>query len=409
MRILYLAQRVPYPPDRGDKIATYHQVRHLSRDHEVAVACLADGRDDLANVEALRPFTSSIDAVPLDRRRARARALTALATGAPLTVAYFNERELYCRIAERLAGGAFDLVLVYSSGMAQFVERHTGLPRIMQFADLDSLKWRGYAANSRPPLRWVYGLEGRRLLAYERRLAAAFSHSLVCTPREVRDFRRLIPGAPVSCVSNGVDLEYYRPMSLPQDEQSLVFTGVMDYFPNVEGALWFCREVLPLVRRRVPGATFTVCGARPNAAVRALGRLEGVTVTGRVPDVRPYLARSAVCVVPLRIARGIQNKLLEAMAMGLPTVATPAAFEGVEAETPDHLLVAEGAAEFAEAVVRLLDDAALRRQLGQQARACVEANYRWETQLSRLDRVVAAVAGGPADTPAPAPENELVP
>jgi sugar transferase (PEP-CTERM/EpsH1 system associated) len=375
----------------------------------VAVACLADGRDDLANVEALRPFTSSIDAVPLDRRRARARALTALATGAPLTVAYFNERELHCRIAERLTGGAFDLVLVYSSGMAQFVERHAGRPRIMQFADLDSLKWRGYAASSRPPLRWVYGLEGQRLLAYERRLAAAFSHSVVCTPREVRDFRRLIPEAPVSCVSNGVDLEYYRPMALPQDEQSLVFTGVMDYFPNVEGALWFCQEVLPLVRRRVLGATFTVCGARPNAAVRALGRLEGVTVTGRVPDVRPYLARSAVCVVPLRIARGIQNKLLEAMAMGLPTVATPAAFEGVEAETPDHLLVAEGAAEFAEAVVRLLDDAALRRQLGQQARACVEANYRWETQLSRLDRVVAAVTGGPVDTPAPAPENELVP
>jgi sugar transferase (PEP-CTERM/EpsH1 system associated) len=248
-------------------------------------------------------------------------------------------------------------------------------------------------------VRWVYGLEARRLLAYERRSAAGFSHSLVCTPREVRDFRQLIPGTPVSCVSNGVDLDYYRPLPTAPEERSLVFTGVMDYFPNVEGVVWFCREVLPLVRRHVPGVTFTVCGARPNAAVRALGALEGVTVTGRVPDVRPYLARSAVCVVPLRIARGIQNKLLEAMAMGLPTVATTAAFEGVEAESPAHLLVADRPAEFADAVVRLLEDAALRRQTGERARACVEANYRWETQLSRLDRVVADVSAGPAVRP----------
>jgi sugar transferase (PEP-CTERM/EpsH1 system associated) len=237
----------------------------------------------------------------------------------------------------------------------------------------------------------------------------------------MRDFRQLIPGAPVSCVSNGVDLDYYRPVALARDERSLVFTGVMDYFPNVEGVVWFCQEVLPLVRRRAPGVTLTICGARPNAVVRALGRLEGVTVTGRVPDVRPYLGRASVCVVPLRIARGIQNKLLEAMAMGLPTVATPAAFEGVEAESPTHLLVAEEPAEFAQAVVRLLGDAALRRQLGQQARACLEANYCWEAQLSRLDRVVAAVSAGPvvtaaflpgevsAVTPAAALGNELVP
>ena len=297
-------------------------------------------------------------------------------------------------MAARLQSQPVDLIVVYSSGMAQFVEKYAAVPRIMQFADLDSLKWQQYSTSAPLPMRWVYGLESRRLLRYQCRLAAAFSHSLVCTPREVRDFRQLIPGAPVSCVSNGVDLDYFQPLTLPKQDKSLVFTGVMDYFPNVEGVSWFCREVLPLIRREVPGITFTICGARPNAVVRALQSQDGVTVTGRVPDVRPYLARSSVCVVPLRIARGIQNKLLEAMAMGLPTVASTAAFEGVEAEKDTHLLVADEPADFAGLVVRLLKDEELRTQMGREARACMEANYRWETQLRRLDQVVAAITHG---------------
>ncbi len=394
MRILYLAQRVPYPPDRGDKITTFHEIRHLARHHEVAVACLADGEKDLDNLEGLAPFVSSVDAVPLRPRRARLRALGALPLRTPLTVAYFNERELHRRVEARMAAAPFDAIVVYSSGVAQFVEKYTDVPRIMQFADLDSLKWQQYADKVGFPRRWVYALEARRLLRYEQFLATSFSHSLVCTPREMRDFHALIPGAPVSCVSNGVDLAFFSPGELPREEKSLVFTGIMDYFPNVDGVLWFCREVLPLVRQQVPAATFTICGSRPNAAVADLARLPGVTVTGRVPDVRPYLARAGVGVVPLRIARGIQNKLLEAMAMGLPTVATTAAFEGVEAEKDRDLLVADEPRDFAAAVVRLLADQDLRRQMGQAARACVVANYRWEDQLKRLDRVLAGITAG---------------
>jgi sugar transferase (PEP-CTERM/EpsH1 system associated) len=401
MRILFLAQRVPYPPDRGDKITTYREVAHLARRHEVSVACLADGPEDLANVKGLGPLTASIDAVPLRRRRARARALAALATGAPLTVAYFNERELHQRVAARLAAERFDAAVVYSSGMAQFVERYAGLPRVMQFADLDSLKWAQYARDVRPPLCWVYAAEERRLLRYERHIATTFSHSLVSTPRELQDFERLIPGAPASCVSNGVDLEYFAPQPAEKAPASLVFTGVMDYFPNVQGVTWFCQEVLPLVRAEVPAVTFTVCGSRPTPAIQALGRLPGVTVTGRVPDVRPYLARSEVGVVPLRIARGIQNKLLEAMAMGLPTVTTTPAFEGAGAAAGSDLLVADSPAEFAAAAVRLLRDAGLCERLGRAARAFTEAQYRWETQLARLDDVLAAVTGGRKHAGAP--------
>jgi sugar transferase (PEP-CTERM/EpsH1 system associated) len=323
-----------------------------------------------------------------------------------LTVAYFNEPELHRRVAARMKAHSFDAIVVFSSGMAQFVEVYSNVPRIMQFADLDSLKWQQYAARLRPPKRWVYALEARRLLRYERCLATKFSHSLVCTPRELRDFEQLIPGAAVTCVSNGVDLEFFKPMELPKDPKSLVFTGVMDYYPNVSGVVWFCREVFPLLRQQVPGVTFTICGSRPNAAVQELGRLPGVMVTGRVPDVRPYLARASVGVVPLHVARGIQNKLLEAMSMGLPTVATTAAFDGVEAEQDRHVLVADTALSFADAVVRLLNDGGLRQRLGQAARAWVEANYRWETQLSRLDKVLTAVTAGTSSTLRSIPEGK---
>ena len=393
MRILFLAQRVPYPPDRGDKITTYHEIRHLGRTHEVVVACLADGPDDLQHVDALRPLAAAIDAVALSHAGAHRRALAALMTGAPLTVAYFNQPQLHARVRARLQQQRFDAVLVYGSGMAQFVENVDHIPRIMQFADLDSQKWRQFARWSRPPSRWLYRLEARRLLRYERRLAARFEHSVVCTTAERKDFERLIPGRPVTCVGNGIDLEYFAPRHMAKQPNSIVFTGIMDYLPNADAAVWFCRDVLPLIRARIPTATVTICGARPAPAVETLRQIPSVTVTGRVPDVRPFLRAASVAVVPLRMARGVQNKLLEAMAMGLPVVATSCAFNGVEAQPGVHALVADESEAFAAAVVRLLANDALRTQLSQAARACMERNYRWETQLARLDAILAVETG----------------
>lgn len=393
MRILFLAQRVPYPPDRGDKIHAHHQLRHLAGVHEVAVACLADGEEDLVNIAGLNSLATSVDAVAVRPLHARARALAALGGRTPCTVAYFNERGLHEQVGKRMRRERFDVILVNSSQMAQFVEPYSDLPRIMQFVDLDSLKWRQYADNSSIPRSWLFRREFHCLLEYERKLARAFTHSLVCTPRELEDLQRLVPGAAASCVSNGVDLDVFRPLSLEKIPWEMIFTGVMDYYPNIEGVVWFCREVLPLIRRELPGATLTICGARPDARVRALARIPGVTVTGRVADVRPYLARARVAVVPLRIARGIQNKLLEAMAMGLPAVACSAAAEGVEATPGRDLFVADDPADFAGATVRLFRDNELRRRTGVAARACMEAKYRWEHQLQRLDRVLEAVTG----------------
>lgn len=401
MRILFLAQRVPYPPDRGDKISTYHELRHLARVHEVAVACLADGDEDMTNIAGLKSLATSVDAVAVRSVRAWSRALAALGGRVPFTVAYFNERRLHEQVAKRMRREHFDVILVYSSGMAQFVEPYSDVPRIMQFADLDSLKWRQYADNSSIPRSWIFRREFHRLLEYERNLARTFTHSLVCTPRELEDLERLIPGTAASCVSNGVDLEVFRPQSLEKIPGEMVFTGVMDYYPNIEGIVWFCRDVLPLICRELPGVTLTICGARPDARVKALARIPGVTVTGRVPDVRPYLARASVAVVPLRIARGIQNKLLEAMAMGLPAVASSAAAAGVEAAPGRDVFVADDPADFASATVRLFRDDDLRRRTGEAARACMETNYRWEHQLQRLDRVLEVVTGKGSPEAAP--------
>jgi sugar transferase (PEP-CTERM/EpsH1 system associated) len=391
MRILYLCQRVPYPPNRGDKIATYHHIRHLARNHDVAVGCLADGEEDLANVSEIANFLTSVDAVLLSRRRGRLRTLAALATRTPLTLAYFNEPELRWCIRQRMAASRFDAVVIYSSGMAQFVEESGGVPRVMFFSDLDSLKWRQYAENVGLPMRWVYNREARRLLRYERHVAATFEHSLVCSLRELEDCRRLLPEARVSCVSNGVDLEYFRPTGQPKRKNSLVFTGVMDYLPNVDGVAWFCNEVLPFIRAQVPDVTFTICGSRPTLRVQTLQRIGGVEVTGSVPDVRPFLAEASVCVVPLRLGRGIQNKLLEAMAMGVPTVSTTVAFAGVEARRGTDLMVADETKEFAAHVVRLLRDEKLRAHMGQSARAAMKKSYSWEARLTDLDPVIESV------------------
>jgi sugar transferase (PEP-CTERM/EpsH1 system associated) len=402
MRILYVCRRVPFPPDRGDKIAAFNHIRRLAGHHELHVFCLGDGAADLDNISGLEAFAKSVTAAPVGELTIRLRALEALFTGQPLSVAALNEAKLHRAIRQKFAELRPDLIIVYSCNMAQFVNFFAGVPRIMHFGDLDSLKWRQYAERSTPPLQWIYSMEEKRLLAYERYIAHAFSHALVHTEFEKRDFQRLIPGIPVAVVGNGVDLDYFRPSSETKRPASMVFTGVMDYRPNVDAVVWFCNDILPRVQSEIPGANFTICGSRPVRAVRRLARRSGVTVTGWVPDARPYLDRAELFVAPLRMARGVQNKLLEALAMGLPCVASTTARRGTELADGAGILAADDPAEFARHVVDLLQDDARRAEMARRARAAAEANYRWEAQLSRLDQIVAAAVSQPWLPMAPA-------
>ncbi|MFZ3238604.1 MAG: TIGR03087 family PEP-CTERM/XrtA system glycosyltransferase [Stellaceae bacterium] len=395
MRIFFVCQRVPFPPDRGDKIATFHEIRHLSTKHEVHVFCLADGADDLANIPGMDNLAASVTAVPVTRLRSRLRSLTALGAGRPLSVAAFDEAALHEAIIRRFDEARPDLIIVFSCNVAQYAEHFAGVPRIMQFHDLDSLKWGQYAERTRFPLRWVYRTEADRLLAYERSIARRFSHALVCTAGERHDFERLFPGLGVSLVGNGVDLDHFRSCGVKKRAGAMVFTGVMDYFPNVDAVTWFCERILPAVQSQIPEASLTICGNRPNTAVTRLAKRPGVTVTGRVPDTRPFLDAAEVFVAPLRVARGVQNKVLEALAMGLPCVASGAAWRGTVIPEGDGILVTDAAAEFAEHVVKLLNDPALRTEMAVKARAAVETNYRWADQMAALDRVIAGVTATP--------------
>ena len=263
---------------------------------------------------------------------------------------------------------------------------------------LDSLKWRQYAARSKIPLKWIYSIEGSRLLAYERRIAHGFSQAVVHIEIEKRDFERLIPGVAVGLVGNGVDLDYFRPKSEAKQRASIVFSGVMDYRPNVDAAEWFCNEILPIVRREIPAANFTICGNRPTTAVRRLARQQGVVVTGWVPDTRPYLASAEIFVAPLRMARGVQNKVLEVLAMGLPCVASMPAWSGTVIPAGEGILATDNPQQFAKYVICLLQDDAWRTEMATRARAAAEAYYRWQSQMGCFDDIIAAISGPPPDS-----------
>ncbi len=391
MRIFFISRRVPFPPDRGDKIATFNEIRHLSAQHEVHVFCLGDGAVDLGNLSGLRDYAASVTAVPISASAIRFRALRALISGRPLSVAALNEPKLHTAIRCKFAELRPDLIIVYSCNVAQFAEHLPDVPRIMQYGDLDLLKWRQYAQRSRIPLKWIYALEDRRLLAYERHIAHAFSHCLVHTENERRDFERLIPGVPVTLVGNGVDLEHFRTTRAAKRPASMIFTGVMDYRPNIDAVMWFCDEILPAIRAEIPEANLMICGSRPVAAVRRLAKRGGITVTGWVRDTRPYLDRAELFVAPLRMGRGVQNKLLEALAMGLPCVASTAAWRGTLVPLGGGILATDDPLQFAGYIVRLLQDNKWRSEMAAKSRAAAEKEYRWGLHLEHLDRAIAEV------------------
>jgi sugar transferase (PEP-CTERM/EpsH1 system associated) len=386
VRVLFLSQRVPYPPDRGDRITTWRLVERLRRRAEVIAVGFAHDERDLRAAAELSDLGVRTIAVRHHRWLRELASLPLLLTRRPLTLGVYGSSTLQ-RHVDSLIGGC-DLAYAYSSSMAAFLLPHTGLPRVMHFAELDSDKWRQYAQRSRPPMSWIYEREGRTLLEFERRVAHSFDENVLCTTLEQEVFRREVPGASSMVLPNGVDLEAFRPRPELSEPAHLVFTGVMDYLPNVDACVHFARAVLPRVRSSRPDARFTIVGANPTARVRALGRLPAVTVTGSVPATGEWLARAQVAVAPLRIARGIQNKVLEAMATGLPVVATSRAVQGIGGADGREYRVADGPEEQARAVVELLDDPPGGRAMGLRARRFVEERYAWERVFAPLDVLI---------------------
>ncbi len=390
--ILFLAHRVPYPPDRGDKIRSFNILNRLRELATVHVATFADDGADLAHGEALAPMLGSL-AIEERTISKPAGAAKAFITGKPISLPLFDSARLRAFVAKTLAEKPIDTVFVFSGQMAQFVR---GLPPhirfIMDFGDIDSAKFAAYAKSTPGPMGLVHAREARKLGAFERKIARRADHSTFVSEAEAALFREATGLGPdrVLALENGIDCRFFDPQAAVEapgnlsDGPIIAFTGQMDYRPNAEAVQSFVREVFPSVRAARPDAQFAIVGRNPTAEVRKLARHHGVIVTGGVADIRSWLAAADVVAAPLRMARGIQNKVLEAMAMERPVVASPAAFEGIDAEPGRDLLVCSDPAGEARAILELLTDPARGKALGAAARERMLARYSWASTLAPL-------------------------
>jgi sugar transferase (PEP-CTERM/EpsH1 system associated) len=388
--LLLLIHRIPYPPNKGDKIRSYHLLKHLAQHYRVHLATFVDDPNDWQYVPHVQALCASSHFAPMKPLLARARSLTALLKNRSLSLEYYRDAGLARWVDQTLAAHDIGRVLVFCSPMAQYAENHRGARRVIDFCDIDSEKWRQYAEQKSFPMSWLYRHEARQLLRYERQVARDYDASLFVSAPEAELFRSLAPESSpkIGYFSNGVDTDYFspdQPYANPYaaGERALVFTGAMDYWPNIDAVKWFAAEVFPLVRQRFADARFYIVGSRPAPAVQALAQQPGVVVTGTVPDVRPYISHAAVAVAPLRIARGVQNKVLEAMAMAVPVVVSPQALEGIDAVPGSELVLAEDASAFADACSALLEgQTGAIEAIGRAARAKVQRRYSWSSNLA---------------------------
>ncbi len=405
--LLFLAHRIPYPPNKGDKVRSYHLLQHLAPRYRIHLGAFIDDPVDWDYVGHVRQWCGETCFVGIAPLSARLKSLRNLGRNQPLTLAYFHDSAMQTWVDRVLDQCAIQRVLVFSSAMAQYVSgpRYRHLHRVIDFVDVDSAKWLQYSRRQRWPLSWLYRRESRTLLQFERRIALEFAASVFVTADEAASFRRLAPEAAARTfhADNGIDSDFFMPAPsypnpYPADAQAVVFTGAMDYWANVDAVDWFARAVFPRLRQALPNAAFYIVGARPTVAVRRLERLSGVRVVGAVADMRPYLAHARLAVAPLRIARGVQNKVLEAMAMAKPVLLTRAAAEGI---LPCEVLepwIADEPEALARLAVAILTGG--DRDCGRAGRAWVLRHCRWHDNLNRIEQLLEAGASTTVAEPA---------
>jgi len=395
--ILFLAHRLPWPPDRGDKIRSHCILRHLSKRARVHLVTFAEHEEEIASADELRPWLASLH-VEWRSNIPGPRVLGAFLAKSPFSVAMFASSSMRVKVAELLADNDIGTIFAFSGQMAQYVPSDASARFLMDFVDVDSEKFAAYAQSGPMLLRWLYRREARLLGPFEQAVARRADKSIFVSEAEAELFRKLsnMGEDKVIAIENGVDLENlhpngdFKPLSRAERGPGalIVFTGQMDYRPNVDAVHAFTRNILPVLRHIRPDVHFAIVGRDPSVDVMALAQLPGVTVTGPVPDIRPWLAAADVVAVPLRIARGIQNKVLEAMAMGRPVVASPAAAEGIDAEVGRDFVLADSDA-MVTGILSLLNDPMRAAKIGQNARKRMEVRYRWEERLAPLDALLA--------------------
>ena len=392
--ILFLAHRIPYPPNKGDKLRAYQVLEHWTRHHRVFLGCFVDDAEDLQHVDFVRGSCADAYFARLHPKWALMRSCSALFTAEPMSVSYYRHKGLAAWVDRVCESEKPDCIFVYSSVMAQYVPKPSRARFLVDFVDVDSEKWAEYASTRNFPFRQIYRREARQLLAFDRAVAARADANIFVSEAEADLFRIRAPEVreKVTAISNGVDSNYFSPENADErpnfrNRPVIVFTGHMNYWPNVDAVVWFSDSVLPKIREKFSDATFYIVGAHPSAEVQALGSRPGIVVTGKVPDVRPYIGNADVVVAPLRIGRGIQNKVLEGMAMARPVVASPEAVEGIDATHDTHLFVARDAAGFVRGIERIMDPT-IAEKFGKAARERVIQLYDWNESLCMYDQLL---------------------
>lgn len=396
MNILFLAHRIPFPPNKGDKIRSFNMIRHLSQTHHVYLGTILDEKPDAEYLKKLKVYCKDIFA---DYFHKKTNLLLNVFEKKPFSVANFYSAALQNYVDRILRSKKIDVIICFSSSMAEYVFRNplfkqnklNHIKLIMDYIDLDSDKWLQYSRFTQFPLNLIYSEEQRRLFEYEKKINQTFHNSIFVSHREADLFKRIFPQAKnVSVIPNGVDTDFFqaRPKSPGTHPPNLLFTGVMDYFANYDGVKWFCKQIFGKIKKEFPQVRFYIVGMRPLLRVKRLARIDGVHVTGYVEDIREYYWNADVCVIPLRIAKGLQNKLLEAMATGNAVVATSNAWNGIICKEDEDILLADSASRFSEQVIRLLNNKTRRQQIAQNAVRTIQEFYSWDKNLKELDRLL---------------------
>jgi len=389
MKILFLCHRFPYPPDHGARIRAFNFIRHLGQRHSVTVGTLALTQQELSDGRFLNDVCQGVIAEVVPTASRWLRAIAALSSSEPSSAAYFRSPALQARLDASLKAGQFDVIIVFCAFMAQYVVNWKQGYRILDYGDIDSAKWAAYSCHKGIPVSLGYGFEARKLRRFERRIASHFHQCAVITQGEFEEFQRLATDVPCTIIPNGVDTDHFAYNGGdPKGSPSIVFVGRMDYFPNVDGISYFVKEIFPLIRQRIPKIQLTIVGSNPTKVVRDLVKVPNVSLTGYVPDVRCFIRNATISIAPLRIARGTQNKILECMAMGVPTIATPEAAKGVQCVPGRDLLVAGNPPSFANQVIQVIDNPQLRKRLAEAGRLQIEQVHTWKRSLEILDSIL---------------------
>lgn len=395
--VLFLAHRIPYPPDKGDKIRSWRLLSHLCDHYDVHLAAFVDDPADFRHEEKLKKYCRSVSLVRLAPSLAKIRSGAGFFKNEALSLSYYSDPKMR-EVVRELRKHPLAAEIVFSSTMAQYIETPVpGRPRIIDFCDADSEKFSEYAETTAGPMQWVYKREGIKLAQAENAIANWADASFAITPAEAERFNhRNEITTKVDWWSNGVDTDGFDPDKdslLPARAAEIVFTGAMDYRANVQAAVGFVENTWPHVRAARPQTTFAIVGANPVAQLRALDGRDGIVVTGRVPEIQPWLRHAKLAIAPLQIGRGVQNKVLEAMAMAKSVVATPAAAIGLVVSPDKDIIIADHPDAFAKAILDLLESEQDRLKIGAAARKRVVTDYQWSAQLKRFQTVLDSLAG----------------